>query len=529
MVDTRIAIVGAGIAGISAAHRLYQNGFKNFVILEAKDQIGGRIRSIKFDNNWIELGAQWIHGQQGNILYDFADKNELIADLTKDFGLEANGFFCTDDGDLIESNLVRDLIVYVDEKKEDIRNIDEINFNVFEYFRAAFDDFVRSRVDSEEIIESDLETINLLRKVFRWFIIYEVIDNSCDNLRELSSLSYIEWHNCFGTVDLINLKNGYVSVLNKLVEDFPFENHLRLNTVVERISTTFDYTSASIELKLIDNSVNSREENHFEYFDHVILTSSLGFLKANLTTGFFDFDLPDRKSAIIKALGFSAINKVYLYFDRPFWIKETKGFQILWSNISDQHSYSMSEPKVLNDWENQAQKFPSWVYCIQGFDRVYNQPNMLMAWIGSYGAKQIESLDDDEIAECLTEVLETIVPQSCRLIGSVIAKPSKIFCTRWNSEPYVLGSYSNRTLEYGHLCSDNHRHNIEILSEPLRYKDIIKPSIDHNLQTKSDWPLIHFAGEATDFEFYSTTHGAMQSGIREANRIIEFHRSKLKN
>lgn len=48
MVDTRIAIVGAGIAGISAAHRLYQNGFKNFVILEAKDQIGGRIRSIKF-------------------------------------------------------------------------------------------------------------------------------------------------------------------------------------------------------------------------------------------------------------------------------------------------------------------------------------------------------------------------------------------------------------------------------------------------------------------------------------------------
>ena len=33
-----------------------------------------------------------------------------------------------------------------------------------------------------------------------------------------------------------------------------------------------------------------------------------------------------------------------------------------------------------------------------------------------------------------------------------------------------------------------------------------------------------FAGEATHSSFYSTTHGALLSGIREADRIIELYR-----
>lgn len=45
--EPNIAIIGAGIAGITAVHTLYSNGFKNIAIFEAADQIGGRIRSIK--------------------------------------------------------------------------------------------------------------------------------------------------------------------------------------------------------------------------------------------------------------------------------------------------------------------------------------------------------------------------------------------------------------------------------------------------------------------------------------------------
>lgn len=36
--DVRIIIVGAGIAGLSAAHHLMKNGFANVLVLEASDR-----------------------------------------------------------------------------------------------------------------------------------------------------------------------------------------------------------------------------------------------------------------------------------------------------------------------------------------------------------------------------------------------------------------------------------------------------------------------------------------------------------
>lgn len=40
-------IIGAGIAGLSAANHLVKNNDTNFVVLEAKDKIGGRISSFE--------------------------------------------------------------------------------------------------------------------------------------------------------------------------------------------------------------------------------------------------------------------------------------------------------------------------------------------------------------------------------------------------------------------------------------------------------------------------------------------------
>lgn len=43
----KIIIVGAGMAGLSAANHLIKNGCSDFIVLEGRKRIGGRIVSIK--------------------------------------------------------------------------------------------------------------------------------------------------------------------------------------------------------------------------------------------------------------------------------------------------------------------------------------------------------------------------------------------------------------------------------------------------------------------------------------------------
>ena len=41
-------ILGGGVSGIIAARTLNENGITNFRIIEARDELGGRLRSIPF-------------------------------------------------------------------------------------------------------------------------------------------------------------------------------------------------------------------------------------------------------------------------------------------------------------------------------------------------------------------------------------------------------------------------------------------------------------------------------------------------
>ncbi len=54
-----IVIVGAGLAGLVATHTLSCAG-RSVVCLEARDQVGGRVASIKVGDGAVDLGASWI-------------------------------------------------------------------------------------------------------------------------------------------------------------------------------------------------------------------------------------------------------------------------------------------------------------------------------------------------------------------------------------------------------------------------------------------------------------------------------------
>lgn len=57
--DKKILIIGAGASGFAAATKLWSNGFKNITILEAGNRIGGRVYTIPFGPNVLDIGAQW--------------------------------------------------------------------------------------------------------------------------------------------------------------------------------------------------------------------------------------------------------------------------------------------------------------------------------------------------------------------------------------------------------------------------------------------------------------------------------------
>jgi len=70
----RVVVIGAGLAGLSAARRLHAEGVDT-VVLEARDRVGGRTeRGVTADGTPIELGGQWI-GPTQNRMY------ELVAEL----------------------------------------------------------------------------------------------------------------------------------------------------------------------------------------------------------------------------------------------------------------------------------------------------------------------------------------------------------------------------------------------------------------------------------------------------------------
>lgn len=63
----RVAILGAGFAGLAAAHRLAASGVE-VVVLEARDRVGGRVWSTHLPNGEIaELGAEWIEYEERRV------------------------------------------------------------------------------------------------------------------------------------------------------------------------------------------------------------------------------------------------------------------------------------------------------------------------------------------------------------------------------------------------------------------------------------------------------------------------------
>jgi monoamine oxidase len=84
-IKTDFIIIGAGYSGIAAASKLFEMG-KNFVVVEARDRIGGRVWSRQLDNGAIiDIGAQWI-GPDQKLMWEMVKKYNIDTFETYDTG-----------------------------------------------------------------------------------------------------------------------------------------------------------------------------------------------------------------------------------------------------------------------------------------------------------------------------------------------------------------------------------------------------------------------------------------------------------
>ncbi|KAG7314208.1 hypothetical protein KOW79_022704 [Hemibagrus wyckioides] len=506
----RIVVIGAGLAGLAATQTLLENGFTNVTVLEASDCIGGRVQSVQFDKATLELGATWIHGANGNPIYHLAEDNGLLEHTTEDersvgrislYAKNGVAHYQTNSGKRIPKDLVEEFSDLYNEVYELTQEFFQNGKPVGAETKNSVGIFTRDLVRKKITVDpDDSESIKKLKlSMLQQYLKVESCESSSASMDEVSLSEFGEWTEIPGAHHVI--PGGFIKVVELLAQDIP-SRVLHLGKPVRRIHWNYSAQDAEGEADQADHNQDQRpglapvrvecEDGEWFLADHVIFTASLGVLKKSHEM-LFSPSLPLDKALSIQKLGISTTDKIFLEFSEPFWSPECNSIQFVWED--EAHLESLAYPEEL------------WYRKICSFDVLYppeRYGHMLSGWICGDEALLMESCDDETVAEMCTELLRKFTG------NQNIPKPRRILRSSWGSNPYIRGSYSFTRV--GSSGAD-----FERLAEPLPYT---KSSKAPPLQ-------VLFAGEATHRKYYSTTHGALLSGQREANRLIELYHDVL--
>lgn len=465
----KIIIIGAGISGIATADTLIRAGFTDFKILEASGRTGGRIWTVDIDEGQkVDLGAHWIHGIERNPIYKIADDNNLLKLRHGDKGLRHRNCFITEEGKEVNEKVVNSvnlaygqLIIQAEDFYQSSIPTEEENDSVGAFLEREFSERLEKYTNGDRHIRE---------LVFNQRKLLECCISGCDRLEDVSLSEFGGYEELPGVH--YSIPPGFEAVLEILKSSIPKDNIL-LNHPVRCVHWSRKNCNESDYKVMVEC-----ENGEMFYANHVIVTVSLGVLKAAYDR-MFDPPLPEEKVGAIDRLGFGIVDKVILKFDKPVTEPDVFRIELLWDDDNIK----------CNDLRH------TWYRKIYSFEVLHE--SVLVGWLSGKEALYMESLTEDQIAEDLVEVLKKFLQKDH------IPSPSKIIRTRWGNNSSTRGSYS--FIKVGASMTD-----IDLLAEPLT-------------DSETEKPQVMFGGEATHECHYSTTHGALLSGMREANRIIKLY------
>lgn len=332
----RVVVVGAGVAGLTAARILHDAG-KQVIVVEARERLGGRVWTADVGGTPVDLGGAWIHGNRGNPVAAIADGIGLRyrADAQ-----ETELWW-----DATSGSLSRSQIEALEEEAELFTSsLGRVRRGAGD--RASVADGVAWWVDDDEYSADFQRRLSFLLNMYT--------EADYGGPPELTSLAAFWEEEEFGGGDFLP-EGGFAALIGFLADGLD----IRRGAVVEAIR---------------DTGVGVRIQTSSETFeaDAVIVTVPLGVLKAGRIS--FDPPLPARHQQAIANLDMGSLEKVVMRFDSAFWGDALSGGVLL----------------------HQAATGRAFAYA-QDFSAAIGAPTLVAFNGGSASRQLLDSLDDDQM------------------------------------------------------------------------------------------------------------------------------------
>lgn len=295
--SARVLVIGAGMAGLSAARQLADEGFK-VTVLEARDRIGGRIHTDRTFGSAVDLGAAWIHGTEGNPIADLARRARArtVATDWEAFALYKGGAEVGDRATAAGERLAERWLTAASAAAERGDSLGEL--------LAA------------EIARTGAKADPATLAVAQWMVTGAIELEYGEGRDALAAIAY-DAEEAFEGDDVL-FPGGYDALPRLLAEGL----EVRLGAAVERV---------------VHDESGVRVYGGFGEMaaEVAVLAMPLGVLQAGrieITPG-----LPDGHRRTLAQLGMGVLEKVVMRFDEAFWPEGLHGLGALDSLIPVEH------------------------------------------------------------------------------------------------------------------------------------------------------------------------------------------------
>ncbi|KAH9837563.1 amine oxidase [Rhodofomes roseus] len=394
--DATVLILGGGVAGVIAARTLHEQGIDDFIIVEARDELGGRLMSHAFgtpDRQFtVELGANWVQGTQTgngaeNPMWALAKKHNVTTRLS-DFG---------------------SISTYDDSGAFDFRDIFDASIENFQRLVASAGGRVPKRLVDMSARGGYSLTGSYPQSRYQMASEHYQFDWEFGTSPEETSWLASSWaHNYtfdpasggFSYENRLSVdQRGFKMLIQAEAREILRPSQLRLNSTVNVIENA----KHEVKVTLTDGRVLRA--------DYALCTFSLGVLQHNDVK--FVPPLPAWKQEAIHSMSMGTYTKIFLQFPQKFWFD--------------------TQMALYADYERG--RYPVW----QSLDHPSYLPGsgILVVTVTGEFSKRIESLPDSYVQSEVMDILETMFPEVD------VPEPIDFYFQRWHSDPLFRGSYSN--------------------------------------------------------------------------------------